>query len=165
MSYLEETFLRIVAMQKECINTANGAPYNADAVPYFFYWQEDFPYWANRLQPGTPDEYYTEDYTRETYTIIMRYVVGHLTQGQVGSVESLLWVDIPIIQAYFRARIGLTSATYTAFMDKLDAQNTTFNGLVREGVFHDAGIEPLQIACEFSITVPIVIPITYTRWR
>lgn len=138
---------RIVAMQKEIMSDLGVT---ADAVPYFYHVQESFPYWTNRVGDIQIADDGSEDFDRDTYTFIMRLVIGHVTEGYRGEVEARLYDYIPEVKYFFNAREGLQS----------DADTTWLNSLIRARVssctgfriFQDAGISANQVGTEFTLT-------------
>lgn len=153
MNFLEELFARIVEMQKEIID-------GAGAVPFFFYQQETFPYFTNRLGEDVIT-FDSEDYSVRTYTITMRFVMGHITEGQAGAPETQLYTHIPTIEQHFLEHPQLTSDHYPTPITGLSALNTVLTRDTGLRVFNNAGILAQQVGCEFSLSVPYHSPIDY----
>lgn len=146
---ITELLARVVLLQKESL-TALSTPVTSDAVSYFFYTQESFPYWTNRPGAVTFDDN-SEEFDADTYTVIMRLVIGHMTSGYRGENEADLYAWIPEIKNYFNSRDSLECATtYTGRMDGLlFAKVTACTGF---RAFSQAGFEATQLGTEFTLT-------------
>jgi hypothetical protein len=149
MSLLIPELLNRVTAVQAAWGTANSV--TVDAVPFFYHTQEAFPYFTNRVSNVDVGDDGSEDFDRDTYTVTMRLVVGHLTSGYDGAMETNLYTWMPTIKTYFNQREWLQSAgTYAAAMNSLiRARITAMSGL---RVFDNAGISALQVACEFTLT-------------
>lgn len=145
---IAELLNRVVAVELAW-GTENSV--TVDAVPFFFHTQEAFPYFTNRVSGVEVGDDGSEDFDRDTYTVTMRLVVGHLTSGYDGAMESSLYTWMPTIKTFFNEREWLQSAgTYAAAMTGLiRARITAMTGL---RVFDNAGVSALQVACEFTLT-------------
>lgn len=158
MNYIEEALNRIVEMQIEVFADTIGEA--CDAVPYWPYEQNGFPYWTNRLAAMTTEfTKYAEDIQDNPETILMRLVVDHITAGYEGDVpQKVHEYYVPIVD-YFAQHSGLTtdSGTYPTCMDGLDPDTQAFiathTGLV---VFQNSGIISNQLGMEFTLRVPIM---------
>jgi len=146
-SPITEVKARLVEIQIE-VMTSLGE--DCDAKAYFNHTQEDFPYWTNRIGPITTESE-IEDFEDDTYTFIMRLVIGHLTEGYDGEVEVNLDTWIPVIIKYFNEREWLnTETTYpdaTQFL--MLARITSCTGL---RYFLSSGIADTQVGTEFTLT-------------
>lgn len=162
IDYLTPLFQRLPVMQLEIPIT----PAVKGAVGYFFHWQETMPYFTNRVA-NHQGEWIDEDQRRETYTIAMRFVVGHLTEGTYGTPEMNVHSQEPLIQQYFANHIGLTDDgnVYTTYLDYLDPQNVNFLGSNGFHVFPGGGLPVQQVGTEFLLEVPFIIPVTQSKWR
>jgi hypothetical protein len=157
-NYIEDAMARIVEMQQEVFTADIGEA--CDAVPYWPYEQESFPYWTNRLAAMTPDYIeFAEDIQTNPETILMRLVVDHVTAGYKGDKPKKAHeYYVPIID-YFSQHSGLNtdSGTYTTCADYLDPTTqafiTTHTGLV---VFSNSGILTMQLGIEFTLRVPFM---------
>jgi hypothetical protein len=157
-NYIEDAMTRIVEMQKEVFTDDIGEV--CDAVPYWPYEQESFPYWTNRLAAMTPDyTEFAEDIQTNPETILMRLVVDHVTAGYKGDKPKKAHeYYVPIID-YFSQHSGLNtdSGTYTTCADYLDPTTqafiTTHTGLV---VFSNSGILTMQLGIEFTLRCPFM---------
>lgn len=146
---------RVTALQIEALSSLSPSV-TADAKPYFLHTQEAFPYFTNRI--GADDiDYDSEDFDRDTLQVLMRLVVGHITEGYVGEPESKLYTWIPTLKTYFNSRELLQSAAYlTAMPGLIRARVTSHMGF---RVFQNAGISAQQVGteltllCEFDETI------------
>lgn len=149
-SYLQDAMDRIVAMQKEAVTTA-------DAVPYWPYEQASFPYFTNRLGTMTLNQDMSEDIDIYEHTVLMRYVVGHLTEGYRGDLQDSLYDDIASIETYFREHPHLTTnaGSYTTAPDYLFqvARILSHTGVV---AFAQGGVGQIQIGVEFTLSTPFL---------
>lgn len=150
---IPEAFARIVAMCKDVMTELSET---ADAYPYFNHFQEAFPYFTMRVGATTFGDDGSEDFDEDTYPIIIRLVIGHITEGYSGEREADLITWIPYIKTYFHEREGLqhetNSTTYdeTAWLrDLVRARMTDSTGL---RIFQNAGTSTLQIGVEFTVT-------------
>lgn len=145
---IDTLLLRVAAIQIEAMASISVT---AGAVGYFYYTQEDFPYFTNRLGP-MESGYDSEDFDRDTYTVIMRLIVGHLTQNYEGRNEALLSLWIPTIKTYFNSREWLqtSSGSYIAELNSLiRARVTSCTGY---RIFLNSGLPATQVGCEFTLT-------------
>lgn len=146
---LVELLDRVVLLEKEAL-AALTPTVTSDAVPYFLHTQEDFPYWTNRIGAST-FEGNSEVFDGDTYTVIMRLVIGHHTEDYVGNVEGRLYTWIPQIKNFLNRRDGLQCATtYTDHMDGLQFARVTNTVGFRE--FQNAGISTMQLGTEFTLS-------------
>jgi hypothetical protein len=135
---------RMVALQLE-VMAVIGEP--ADAKPYFYHTQESFPYWTNRVGPLSLEDN-EEDFDEPTYTVISRLVIAHVTADYSGQNEDKLKTWIPQIVTYFHARPWLGTATANAGLNSL--LRARISGCTGFRIFQNAGIQPLQVGCEFT---------------
>lgn len=155
-NYIEDFMDRIVAMQKEAMNTITSGVF--DAVDYWPYQQEAFPYCTNRLGAMTPVNDYGEDIVGYGRTVFMRLVVGHITEDYAGGLQNTVYTYIEPFEQYFREHPmlttdGTTFGDYTAEPDYLfiETELQSDTGLV---IFSNSGIGPLQMGIEFPLLVP-----------
>lgn len=123
----------------------------ADAYPKFFYAQEDFPYFINRISDSTADLESPQDAQQRTYTCTMRLVVAHLTQGYEGENEVLLYRLIPLVEDEFGFNHWLTDEDED-YVHEMDARGVVFERSTGLRVFQTTGIEATQIGAEFTLT-------------
>ncbi len=153
-TYLTDAMTRIVDMQQECRA-------NTTAKPYPFHTQEDVPYWTNNFTEYTPGDYYGSENSQRIYTLEMRYIVGHITDGYKGQPQEQFWADWPIITTFFEERPGLVSTTYPTELAELESGLTDVAaspGLVRfqntglPGGDQVGGLIRLRLTFNISIT-------------
>ena len=155
-TYLSEAMLRIAAMQREAL-----AVYNADAKDYFYHWQESFPYFVNRIT-DEDTVFDSEDYKIRNYTITMRLVVGHLTEGYDGTPERNLYAFIPLVENKFDNNRVLTSVAYPTPMDWLNPEDITLERSRGTTFFEMTGVgggqsAARQVGSEWTLTLPFHI--------
>ena len=153
---------RIAAMEIQALADLSPAVV-AEAVAYFPYEQETFPYFTNWLNGVEPkyslddlDVDSGEDIISEYYSVTMRIVMGHLGEGYRGDRALDLYEYIPAILQFFRANPYLTCDAYTTALDYIgvpDIEITSGTGL---RVFSNAGISAQQIGAEFTLRLPIM---------
>jgi hypothetical protein len=150
-SYLSDAMDRIVAMQKEALNTLTGG--KVDAVTYWPYQQNDFPYFTNRLAPKTVTSL-SEDLDIYGRQIIMFLVVGHATSGYQGELPSRLYDYLPAVEKFFRNNPMLTSTLYPDAPDYLWNEEARID--TDAGISADAqgGLGQLQIGVRFTLSLP-----------
>lgn len=161
MSYLDDALDRVVAMQKEAMQTITSGKF--DAVPYWPYFQNDFPYMTNRHGAMTVDyTKYAPDIEDNPETIAMRLVVAHLNEGYDGEAPARAIDYYIAIRDYFRTHSTLTTdgttyGDYTAEPNYLDPDTGAYisnhTGLV---VFANAGLPQMQLGYEFSLAIPFM---------
>lgn len=152
--YLDELFARILALAIEALTT-----YSATGQPFFFWWQETFPYFTLRLDEDTPDGI-AEDMQTDTYSVRLRLVVGHITEGTPGILDDNLRNYIPLVNRKFHKNVMLTSASYTDEMDILDPEGARITQVTGLRIFQNAGFSVTQVGCEWAIRCPFTIDIT-----
>lgn len=149
-TYMTELLDRCVALQKEAMASISVA---CDAKPYFFHWQEKGPYFTNRIPTMgiATDGSEVEDLNQPT--VIMRLVIGHLTESYRGIPESKLYEWMPVVKTYFQQRMWLQTATgpYAERMENLLPPSRIVNiGAI--GPLNSAGINQIQVGCEFALS-------------
>lgn len=148
---LNELLARCVQVEKEAILEAFTTA--VDSIPYFIHQQESFPYFTHRVSNGDIG-YEGNEMDRDTYTVIIRLVIGHVTANYVGENESLLYDYIPVIKTAFNTNEGLVSVAYpddmTALIEGDTARMTTCYGF---RTFQDGGLIGVnQVGTEFVLT-------------
>lgn len=147
---LEEAMERVAAMQTEAM-AALSPTVDATAKPFFFYVQGTFPYFINRISEWSSDGD-GEEYDLDTYTIIMRCVIAHITAGYEGENETRLSEWIPHIKLWFNQRELLQSASYPdAMLDLHRARCGDGTGL--QVIRHTGATETLQVCTEWTLTL------------
>ncbi len=156
-NYIQDIMARLVAMEKESLETVaatnNQTP---DAVAFWPYEQESFPYFTNRLgamsnlQPGYSTE--VQDYR---HTILIRLVVDHWKAGFEGDKSDIAYQYLVAFEDYFRQHPMLTTdaGAYTSSPDYLFDEMilTGHTGLI---IFQNAGINAMQYGIEFTLALP-----------
>lgn len=117
MSYLTDALTYVTAMESAMLG-------GADALPFAIHWQEDFPYWTNRITEFAPGEYYGDDNSQRLYTLEAVLHWGYETEGDPGAMETAIYEALPDIQTYFEERPGLQSPTYPDALRYLDPLET-----------------------------------------
>lgn len=150
MSNVSDALDRIVASQKEIIS-------GCDAYPVYFWQQETFPYWTNRLGAIT-HEIDSQLEHIFNYTVTMRLVIGHLSEGYKGEREDELYTTyIPDTLAYFSQRIQLQNASYPTQMVDLDPRGVFVRLGTGLAIFDNTGIGVQQVGAEFTLDLPIKV--------
>lgn len=149
---INDALTRIIAIAKAALASMTPAVV-ADGVPYFYHSQEGYPYFTVRVSnmdsAGYGDNAITQELDADVYTITLRLVIGHITEGYSGEPEDCLYDYIPVIKAYLNSRDQLQTAGYTTELRYLiDARCT---GAAGYRVFQNAGIAALQVGTEFTI--------------
>lgn len=130
------------------VSDLQKAALNFDSVPFFIYTQGTLPYWTNRVGPITVGGD-SEDFDLHTYDILMRLIIGHVTEGVQGERESDLYSYIPRIIDYFNSRALLMDDTFTVeLLDLKDARVVDCRGF---SIFAQAGLSTQQIGTEFTL--------------
>lgn len=154
----QEILARVSEMQREALTTLVGT--QIDSVPYFPYGgQEAFPYWTNRL--GTAN--YTQDETgmdnlHIDRQIIMRLLVGNVTEGYEGELQERLNEFIGDFVPYInrQGNAMLQTTTYPVPMQYLEQplRLVSDSGVV---VVQFGGAGKLQLGIEFVIELNLTI--------
>lgn len=144
-SYENELLARMVALEIEALASI-GVP--ADAKPYFFHTQEAFPYFTNRIAANGVTDDGSEVFDINNPLIIMRLVVGHVTEGYKGEPESNLYEWGPVVKTYIQSCQWLQSAAYPDRMNRLFIGHVSDNGGFR--VFENSGIGVQQVGRELQ---------------
>lgn len=144
---------RCAALEKEAL-LALATPVTADAVPYFRHIQEATPYFTNRLDAFTI-EGDSEDYDEVApVVVVIRLIIGHVTEGYVGESDARLHLYIPQILEYFNKRELLQSAAYPTALDHLVLARITSCTGYRE--FQNSGVGGSQVGCEFRLEAQFI---------
>jgi len=145
---LTDAKTRLVDIAVECM-AALATPVTAGGAPRFFYTEERFPYFTCRTGP---DEvaFDSEDYDRDTYTLILRLVVGHVSSGYKGERETELDTWIPALKTYINNRELLQSVAYPTALSGLIRARVTF--ITGYSVFPNSGLAVVQVGTDFSVS-------------
>lgn len=153
-TYINDILDRVVAMEKEALVTFKPG---VNAVPYWPYQQNEFPYWTNRPGPWSQDFEHGSDIALDTYTILMRLVAAHVTEDYEGNPQSDLHQWIVAIINFFEDNELLTSTAYSTALDFIypdaAAEITSHTGVV---IFRNAGVLAQQLGVEFTLEVPVL---------
>jgi hypothetical protein len=157
-NYIQDIMARLVAMEKESLATvAASNNQTPDAVAFWPYEQESFPYFTNRLgamnnnQPGYATE--IQDYQ---HTILIRLVVAHWESGFEGDKADIAYQYLVAFEDYFRKHPMLTTDPTGLYPDDPDY---LFEEMVLSGhtgliVFQNTGINAFQYGIEFTLVLP-----------
>lgn len=148
-TYETELLNRLATLEKEAMATLGV---KADAKPYFFHTQEDFPYFTHRLASSLIGSDGSEDLDLNQPVVIIRLVVAHVTEGYRGQPEGKLYEWGPVIKTYIQQRTNwLQAATgpYATKMDGLQSARIIDSGGLR--VFDNSGIGVNQVGREFQV--------------
>lgn len=161
MNYITDALDRVVAMQKEAMESVTGGQF--DSVPYWPYFQNDFPYMTNRHGPMTVDyTKYAPDIEDNPEQILMRLVVHHIDAGYQGEIPAKALDYYSAIRDYFRSHSdlqtdGSTYGQFTDIPDYLDPDTGAYivshTGLV---VFTNSGLLTPQLGYEFALSIPFM---------
>lgn len=154
MSDLGNVKLRMAAIELEALTTGG---LTGDAVGYFTYWQEGFPYFTHRTGPAVY-AWDSEDIQVVRQTFIIRAVCAHWNEGYQGTPDELVDTIIGLIRQKFRDVEDLTSAAYPTpptyqysevpeLVD--DTGYRVFQDLVSGGTY--------QAGVEFTYRVPMML--------
>lgn len=149
-TYETELLARVVALELEAM--ASIGVTKCDAVPYFFHTQEGFPYFTNRISANPIGDDGSEDLDLNRPLVIMRLIVGHVTEGYRGQPEGKLYEWGPVIKTYIQSRSNwLKTATtpYTTRMDGLQSARVIDSGGLR--IFDNSGLGVNQVGREFQL--------------
>lgn len=159
-TYLTDIMKRVAAMEVEALATLSS---NAGiAVRYWPYTQDHHPYMTNRLGAmtvsggGTGGGLYSEDNDEYLHTVLMRLVVGHLTEGYAGDIQDTTYDYIDAIEEYFREHpmLNTDAGSYTTPPSYIgEARMTGHTGLV---AFIQGNIGQTEIGVEFTLLIPVL---------
>lgn len=148
-TYETELLARVAALEIEAMASIGV---NADAKPYALHTQEAFPYFTNRISSNVigDDGSEVEDFNRPL--VVVRLVIGHVTEGYKGQPESKLYEWGPVIKTYIQQRtnwLKTATAPYTTRMDNLQSARIIDSGGFR--IFDNSGIGVSQVGREFQL--------------
>lgn len=152
---LKSIMERLTVMEREAVNTLTAG--QVDAVAFFPYQQEVMPYFTNRVvrfAVESGEDGFGEDVIIDRYSIAIRYVGAHLTEGYQGEAPDKLYEVIPAMLDYFSKHELLSTSSLDPidFVDPEGAQITDGN----YGAFTNSGIGPTQIGLEFTLDLPLI---------
>lgn len=157
--YIADAANRAVAISKEAFAAAGV---NFDAVPYWPYEQEAFPYLTVRHGAMTVNfTKYAEDIEENPEQLLLRLVIAHITEGYRGEIQASAYAWYGVMRDYWRERLpslttsGTAQGDYTSEPDYLDPDTGAFisahTGLV---VFTNSGLLTPQLGYEFTLNIP-----------
>lgn len=155
---LGDIMARLPVMQVAAL-AAMVSPITADAVDYWPYQQEAFPYFWNRIA-SMSREAIAGDTEVHTYFIDMAMVIGHLTEGYQGETSQAAYARIPAVLDFFRLHRDLADgSTYTTAPDFLWIEQ---GGALISGIpngtrtLANSGLGVSQVAIVFTLEVPLL---------
>lgn len=127
------------------------------AKAYFPYAQEITPYFTTRIvrfAVESAEDDLGEDIPVDRYTIAIRYVAGHLSQGYQGELPDAVYDVIAAVLAYFGDHEELSTASLDAldFVGPVGARLTAG----QYSAFTNSGIGPTQVGVEFTLDLPLI---------
>lgn len=152
MTELNDLLTNLTAIQAEYSATLGGL---TSALDVALWAQENFPYWTNAVQRVDLDED-SEVIQLRTYTLVMRFHLGFLTENYQKVLEESLLTIIPNALTYFDARRWLTCATQKTRPIDLDPRGSR---MVSAQVIRvqTGGTSGQILAIDFTIEVPFKI--------
>lgn len=152
---LAEAMVRLLAMEKEAVSGSGG-------VDYWPYWENQPPYWMNRIRSMEADPLSVE-FVIDRYSVGAILVIDHMTAGYVGEIYARAYSTyIPDVIAFFDNHPLLTSTAYPAKMDWMfndrdtrGAHITGMPGGTRTVLNTGAGATP-QVYLEFTVSIPLL---------
>lgn len=153
---LNDALDRLAAIEVEALADLTP-PVDADAVPYMIHAQEAFPYFTHRVGViGIESD--SHDLDDHEVEIVVRLVVGHVTDGYRGQPENLLYTYLIAVMRAINARELLQSDAYPAALDGLVGARVTGASGLR--IFETAGIQARQVGTEITVVCEFVDGLT-----
>jgi hypothetical protein len=155
-----EILARIAEMEREALFSLVGTV--VDSKPYFPYkGQEAFPFWINRLATATyTNEGYGMDNLHITRQISMRLVVGNITEGYDGELQTAFNEFVGAFVPYIsqKANAYLKTATYPTNMQYLEQELRLVSdtGVI---IFSNNGVGTMQMGVEFVVELELTIKV------
>lgn len=145
------------------VDDANGDPQTCDAVSYWPYQQEAFPYWWHRIESMAVLDEPGGDMEIHNYTISAVLVVAHLTEGYAGDPQAKAYKWIPAYLDYMRQHQKLyDGTTYTSAPDWLwtEAGGCRVTGIPNgTRTLANSGIGVAQLAVQFTLELPLLFEV------
>jgi len=144
-------------LKKRCGAIQTTAISGSTSLPYFMTHGATFPYWTNRLGPANTD-WDSDQMQTETRTILMRLVIGHITQNYDGQTEDLLGDYIDAVYDAFadidamRLIDGTTFTTEPLYLHPLGVEIESDTGL---DMFPAPWANYYEVGVEFTLIVNI----------
>lgn len=155
---LDALMERLIEMEKESIDAlVDNTP---DAVKYFPYEQEAFPYWNNRITVFDRINL-SQDIVIYAFDITARLVIGHLTEGYRSEIYEDAYDYIASVLDYFADRALMNSNTNDTPMEDVWCDDDEYGGLeiidmTGPAAFANAAIDTTQVAIEFVFRLPVI---------
>lgn len=156
---LPDIMARLPVLQKAALSAINV---NCDAVDYWPYQQEGFPYWWNRIESMAMGESPAGDVSLHIYTISMALVIAHLTaDGFRGETSHNAYQYIPAVLDYFRGetpRLLYDDVTYRTAARGLWPESDAHISGIPNGTraLSNSGINVNQVVALFTLEVPLI---------
>lgn len=158
---LQDVMKRLPVLQKAALGEIAQ---KCDAVAYWPYQQEFFPYFWNRIEGMTVEEDVSGDLNIHRYQVSMALVIGHLVEAKyVGLISELAYPWIGQVLNYFRQYNPshlMDGSEYTSAPDWLWTEE---GGARIVGIpngtrtLANSGVgNALQIAVVFTLEVPLL---------
>jgi hypothetical protein len=161
VSYMNEVINRLVAIEIEAMATMGVT--RVDAKPYFHYTGESFPYFTHRIADTPVSDNGSEVEDLNSPTVVIRLVIGHVTEGYRGEIEVKLYEWLPVLKSYIQARSNwLQSVAYPAPMEDLQQSRVINGGGLR--IFQNEGINSTQIGAEIPVACTFLESIDYAYY-
>jgi hypothetical protein len=138
---------QLVAVAKECLASL-PSPVQAGGVARYWHTEERFPYFTCRTSFDTVT-WDSEDFDRDTYTLVLKLVVGHLSGGYKGEREEELDTWIPALKTYINARELLQCNAYPDPVTGLIRARV--DGISGFGAFQNSGLAETQVGTDFNV--------------
>lgn len=157
---LPEVMSRLPVLQKAALEAINVS---CDAVDYWPYQQEGFPYWWNRIDSMNFDEPLAQDVSLHVYNVSMALIIAHLTaDGFKGENSHKAYSYIPAVLDYFRgdtARLLYDDKKFRLeplglWIPDGGARITGIPNGTR--TLNNSGINVQQVAVVFSLEIPLI---------
>jgi hypothetical protein len=153
MSTYTDIFERCCAIEEAAVSGLDG-------VPYFLYTQEHFPYITHRADNASYQGD-SEDIDTQQRTVILRVVIGHVTEGYVGQPEAMLYDIIDTLEEAFATADArrLVSEAFPVEPAYLYATDCYLTGLRGLRVFENSGVGARQVGTELTLNIPTFIAV------
>ncbi len=126
----------------------------SDAAPVWFYAQEGYPFWVNKVSRFTTEDI-AEDLQVVTYSIIMRLVLKPATSGIEYEAERDIHKYVPPILMYFGQRRQLKRTKADTDVQFLDSKGALITGGQPDYNMQVSGIGNPLFGIDFDIDVPM----------
>lgn len=162
---LEHIMERFPVLAKAALATVNddstGQPQSCDAVHFWPYQQEAFPYWWHRIDDMTPEEDPGGDLEIHVYSVSAALVIAHLSadaHSGYSSDKAYRWMAAYL--NYMRShRTLVDGTTYTSPPDWLwtAAGGAKITGIPNgTRTLANSGVGTQQVAVVFTIELPLL---------